>query len=348
MKKSLIEYLRCPVTGRSLEITDETTDASGEVLSGELSGGQSRRYPVVDGVPSLLVPEDWPEGQRETQESFSWKWKQAPNYRNATKPHYLNWYLQRYGFRDASGLAKFLEGRKNILDAGTGHGRDTELFATNSTATVFGIDISYGIHNAYRDLGSLRNVHFVQADLTRLPFPTGFFDFISCDQVIHHTPDTRASFHALLKHLAPGGDIAIYVYSRKAPIREFSDDYLRERTVAMDPDECWRFSESITKLGKSLSDLKVTFEVPEDIPLLGIKAGAHDIQRFIYWHVLKCYWNDTIDWQSNVITNFDWYHPLHAHRHTPDEVRSWYDEAGLEIRHFDIAESGISVIGRKP
>ena len=26
---------------------------------------------------------------------------------------------------------------------------------------------------------------------------------------------------------------------------------------------------------------------------------------------------------SNVITNFDWYHPLHAHRHTPEELRAW-------------------------
>ena len=28
-----------------------------------------------------------------------------------------------------------------------------------------------------------------------------------------------------------------------------------------------------------------------------------------------------MDWDTNVITNFDWYHPLHAHRHTEDEVR---------------------------
>jgi SAM-dependent methyltransferase len=347
MKKLLLEYLRCPKTGERLELVESSEDSSGEIRSGLLTTRSGARYVIAEGVPSMLVPEDWPEGQKETRDSFSWKWKHAPDYRQATQGHYVNWYLERYGFGNAAGLARFLSTKQRVLDAGTGHGRDAELFATNSNATVFGIDISYGIHNAYKDLGRIPNLHLVQADLTRLPFPETFFDFISCDQVIHHTPDTRKSFLALLKHLAPGGHIGIYVYKKKAPLREFADDYIRERTVKMSPEECLNFSESITKLGKALSDLHVQFEVPEDIPLLGIKAGTHDIQRFIYWNVLKCYWNDSIDWDSNVITNFDWYHPLHAHRHTPEEVRSWYEDAGLEVTHFDIVESGTSILGRR-
>ena len=83
------------------------------------------------------------------------------------------------------------------------------------------------------------------------------------------------------------------------------------------------------------------------IPMLGIKAGKQDLQRFIYWNMFKCYWNDTMDWDANVITNFDWYHPLHAHRHTPEEVRGWCAAEGLAIEHFDEQESGISVRAKK-
>jgi arsenite methyltransferase len=183
----------------------------------------------------------------------------------------------------------------------------------------------------------------VQADLSKLPFPERFFDFIGCDQVIHHTPSARASLHELVSHLAAGGHIAFYVYRKKGPIREFCDDYIRARTTTMAPEDCMKFSEAMTKLGKALSDLKCTVDVPEDIPLLGIKAGKQDIQRFIYWNVFKCYWNDTMDWESNVITNFDWYHPLHASRHTREEVLAWCAEEGLEIEHIDVQESGISV-----
>jgi SAM-dependent methyltransferase len=347
MKKTLLSYLRCPETGSSLELRNGHFSSNGDVQSGELVSAEGRQYSITDGVPVMLAPETWKPGQAETRDSFSAKWKLAPDYRTSTREHYIKWYLERFHFGTVEKLAEFLKGKRFVLDAGTGHGRDAEMFASNSTANVFGVDISYGIYNAHRDLNHVANLHFIQADLTRLPFPTEFFDFISCDQVIHHTPDTHQSFKALLRHLAPGGCIGIYVYKVKAPIREFCDDFVRETTVKMTPEECFKFSEAITKFGKSLSDLNVEIDVPEDIPILGIKAGKHNLQRFIYWNVFKCYWNDTMDWHSNVITNFDWYHPLHAHRHTPEEVRGWFESAGLEIVSFDVADSGTTVLGKK-
>ena len=347
MKTSLVDSLRCPATGEPLHLVDAAPAKGGEICAGRLTTRTGREYPVVDGVPILLLPETWAQGQAETRESFSEKWRRAPNYREATRAHYVQWYLDRYGFETLDGLRSFLSSKRRILDAGTGHGRDVEVFAQNSPAAVFGVDISDGIYNAYRDLGQLPNLHLIQADLRKLPFDDEFFDFISCDQVIHHTPDAHESFGRLLRHLAPGGHIGVYVYKKKGPIREFCDDYIRQFTVGLPPDECLKICEAITKFGRSLSDLGVTIDVPADIPILDIKAGKYDLQRFIYWHVFKCYWNDTIDWDSNVITNFDWYHPLHAHRHTPEEVRAWFDEAGLDIVHFQVVDSGISVLGQK-
>lgn len=347
MKPSLVEHLRDPVGGGRLTLADGATTADGEILAGTLVAASGARYPIIDGVPDLVDRAGFADGQAETVDSFSWKWQKATGYRTSTIAHYTKWYLDRYGFQSEARLADLLRGKTRILDAGTAHGRDAAMYARNSTATVFGLDISAGIRNAYRDLRDVPTLHLVQGDLTRLPFAPAFFDFIGCDQVIHHTPDTRASLFHLVDHLAPGGHIAFYVYRKKGPIREFCDDYIRARTVGMPPEEVLEISEAITKLGKALTDLHVTVDVPEDIPILGIKAGPQDIQRFIYWNVFKCYYNDTMDWDSNVITNFDWYHPLHAHRHTEPEVRGWCDEARLAIEHLDVQESGISVLARK-
>jgi SAM-dependent methyltransferase len=348
MRASLVEYLRCPETGEPLQLVNPTQANGHEIVCGQLSTSSGRTYPIAEGVPVLLLPDDWAPGQAETRESFSEKWKRARYYREATRHHYLTWYLERYGFLAVEGLRSFLASKSRILDAGTGHGRDAELFARNSRAIVIGIDISDGIHNAYRDLHHLENLHLIQADLTRLPFPEQFFDFISCDQVIHHTPDVQQSLQALLRHLMPGGHLAVYVYKKKGPVREFCDDYIRRVTVGMPPGDCLKICEAITRFGKALSELKVEFEVPEDIPILEIKAGRQNLQRFIYWNMFKCYWNETLDWESNVITNFDWYHPYHAHRHTPEEVRGWCQSAGLKIEQFNVVESGISVLARKP
>lgn len=347
MKQTLVEILRDPVTGERLTLINAAPAGSDTIESGALRSPSGTEYPITEGVPVLVRPDQFAEGQKETVDSFSWKWTKAKNYRSATNAHYIQWYLDRYGFRTEEALSAFLKNKKTILDAGTAHGRDAEMYARNASATVFGIDISYGIRNAYRDLRHIQNLHLIQADLTRLPFPNGFFDFIGCDQVIHHTPNTHESLKHLIDHLAPGGHIAFYVYKKKGPVREFCDDHIRAQAVNMSPEECLKMSEAITKFGKALSDMKITIDIPEDIPILGIKAGKQDLQRFIYWNMFKCYWNDTMDWESNVITNFDWYHPLHAHRHTPEEVQGWCKEGGLEIVHFDVQESGISVLAQK-
>jgi ubiquinone/menaquinone biosynthesis C-methylase UbiE/uncharacterized protein YbaR (Trm112 family) len=347
MKISLLNDLICPVTGSSLQLVGRSPDTGAEINSGQLQA-DGRSYEVIDGIPVLLATDTLAPGQAETLASFAEKWKLVPNYRIATRDHYTEWYLERYGFKTLNRLREFLETKQRILDAGTGLGRDAELFAHNTSGTVYAVDASSSVFGVYGDLASHENLNIVQADLTRLPFRQHFFDFISCDQVLHHTPNTRKSLSALLRNLMPGGYIAFYVYKKKAPIREFCDDYIRQFTNRMSPEECLRTCEGITNLGKALSELNVKIQIAEDIPILQIKAGTYDLQRFVYWHMLKCYWNENLDWEMNCITNFDWYHPLHAHRHTREEVQRWCVEENLDIVNFDVVESGISVLARKP
>jgi len=193
----------------------------------------------------------------------------------------------------------------------------------------------------------LKNIHFIQADIRQLPFKKNFFDFICSDQVLHHTKNTRTSFLKLTKLLVKGGLISIYVYNKKSPMREYADDFIREKTVNMKQKECIEFSKDMTNLGKSLSRLKKKIIIPRDIPILGIKKGTFDVQRFIYWNFLKCYWADDGNLERSIGVNFDWYYPKFAYRHTPIEVKKWFKEANLKIEYFNEIESGISVNGRK-
>jgi SAM-dependent methyltransferase len=187
----------------------------------------------------------------------------------------------------------------------------------------------------------------LQADLRDLPFGKGFFDYVYSDQVLHHTKNTETSFKYLTGFLKKNGHISIYVYNKKAPIREFADDYIRAKTTRMSVEECVEFSKDMTELGKSLSLLKKKITIPRDIPLLNIKSGTYDVQRFIYWHFLKCFWAEDGDYERSVGVNFDWYYPKFAFRHTPKEVRQWYMHQGIRITSFKEIESGISVTGIK-
>ena len=48
-----------------------------------------------------------------------------------------------------------------------------------------------------------------------------------------------------------------YVYKKKSPIREFSDDFIREKIQNSSFQEAWDQLLPLTKLGKSLGELKI-------------------------------------------------------------------------------------------
>jgi len=111
--------------------------------------------------------------------------------------------------------------------------------------------------------------------------------------------------------------------------------------------DCMEFSKDMTYLGRALSKLKKKITIPRDIPLLGVKAGTYDVQRFVYWNFLKCFWDESDNFQRSVGVNFDWYYPKFAYRHTVSEVKKWFRDAKLKITTLKEIESGISITGRK-
>jgi len=257
-----------------------------------------------------------------------------------------NWFLDRFGWKNLDNFKRFLKTRTRILDAGTGLGNSAKLFSANPKCDVFAIDASDSIEFAFKKYGNTKNIHFIQTDLRRLPFKNHFFDFICSDQVLHHTKNTETSFKYLTKFLKKDDSvISIYVYNKKSPMREFADDYIRKYTTKMSPQECVEFSKDMTNLGKSLSQLKKKIYIKHDIPILGIKAGTHDVQRLIYWNFLKCFWAEDGNFERSVGVNFDWYFPKYAYRHTKDEVKKWFNDTQLKIIHFKEIQSGISVSG---
>src|SRR5205823_2742976 len=120
----------------------------------------------------------------------------------------------------------------------------------------------------------------------------------------------------------------------KGPVREFVDDFLREKIAPLEPAQAWRRMEALTVLARSLAKIDQELVVEEDFPELGITRGRMPVQRFVYQHVMKCFWNEGLSFDENVNVNFDWYHPRYAHRHTVEEVRAWLP--ALRLREFSL------------
>ena len=349
MRRSLLDVLVDPRTGEPLALREDAADGD-EILAGELSvDGAS--YRIADGIPRFVATDD--SGQRQTERSFGYKWTKRDSFGSEGMQEELHgWLLDRYGFASAQDMRAYFASRRRTLDAGCGAGFATSAWMTEGWdaqgAEWVGADISAAIDVAHDRLGRFGGTHFVQADVLELPFRPGSFDAVISEGVLHHTPSTERAVKALVPLLAPGGELMFYVYAKKAPIREFTDDYVRERLADMSPEDAWEALRPLTRLGQALAELHVEVEVPEDVPLLGIQAGRYDVQRLIYWNVAKLFWNEKMTFEENNHLNFDWYAPRYAHRQTEEEVRRWCADEGLEITRFHVHEAGYTVRAVKP
>jgi ubiquinone/menaquinone biosynthesis C-methylase UbiE/uncharacterized protein YbaR (Trm112 family) len=371
LKKELLDILICPVCGSGLQL---------QVLSearkdGILRCKNEHSYPVINGLPKILV--EGLEGDysdfvrryniafqasniqlysrsqervesRQVQETYREKWtsKDIMGIGDSSpfKQFIREWGLRRYGWSNEDVLSSQIRHRRLILDAGAGLGRETiRLAQAAPESTVVGLEFSDCAENALKNIASVGNAHMVQGDIMRMPFNDELFDFILSDGVLHHTPNTREALAKCCRVLKKGGEIAFYIYRKKGPLREFADDYLRQVMQRLSTDEKWLIARKLTALGKALAETRAIVKIPEDIPELGIKKGEINVQRFVYWNFLKCFWNDTLPLDENVIINFDWYAPVHGHRHTEEEIRRWCRENSLEIIWFYAEESGYTI-----
>jgi SAM-dependent methyltransferase len=301
-------------------------------------------YPIVNGIPRFVRRKN--PAQDQTSDSFGYKWQRTDSYLSpAMRDMGQRWLIERYGFPSVDAMRAYLERRGSVLDLGCGGGYSTSLWMNDSWSgrLWLGADISEAIDVARDRLGHLPGTAFLQADLLHLPLRPGAFDVVIAEGVLHHTPSTRAALESAVRVLAQDGEIMFYVYRRKGPIREFSDDLVRDRISALRPAEAWTVLEPLTRLGQALAEIEAQVVIDEDIPLLGITRGTYDVQRFFYWHVAKAFWNPDLSFDENHHINFDWYHPAFAHRQSEVEVRSWCSELGLTITHFDAQDSGFTV-----
>ncbi len=348
MRTSLLEVLAGPGNGAGLEVSDGCL-SDGEVLEATLRSADGRSFPIRDGVPRMASELESADEQADTRTTFGAKWTTITDEereRLAVFQH--RWFEQRFGYGDEGGLSEALTDARWVIDAGTGPGIQAARLSRVTGAEVVGMDLSESVVRARLAFAGERpNLHFVQGDILNPPFRPGSFDLVVADQVLHHTPDCRRAFHSMAGLVRPGGELATYIYRVKPLLRELADEEVRKITTRMSVDECMEFSEQVTELGRELSGLNATVTLRRGIPVLGLEPGEHDVQRLIYWVFFKCFWNEELGEGVSNLVNFDWYHPPYASRHTEEELLGWCRDAGLEVVHMDVIESGMSLRARR-
>ncbi|HKP73863.1 MAG TPA: class I SAM-dependent methyltransferase, partial [Pyrinomonadaceae bacterium] len=175
-----------------------------EILEGELACvGCARQFAVRRGVPRFAEAGELEGEKAATAENFGWQWQHFTQSDERYAEQFRGWI--------APVEPEFFKG-KLVLEGGCGKGRHTRLAAQWGARNVVGVDLSAAVETAYAATRELPNAHVVQADIYRLPFKRGAFDYAFSVGVLHHLPDPRAGFVALASRVRAGGHLSAWVY----------------------------------------------------------------------------------------------------------------------------------------
>lgn len=320
-----------------------------QIGEGDTASLRGLPYRLSRGI--LRSPDVLSSRQADTGEAFEYKWKRTDTFdSDASRARALAWLIERYGDLRTGEWLRDYEGQPLVLDAGCGAGLSgLEMFGPlMNRLRYLGVDVSEAVDvAAQRFRAAGHRPGLMQADICRLPFAPGSVDVIFSEGVLHHTDSTESALKSLAALLKPGGRFMFYVYRRKGPIREFTDDYIRARLQPLRQEERWKVLEPLTRLGIALGKLDAYVDIDEPVDVLGIPRGRFSVQRLFYWHVAKMFYRPDLNLDEMNHINFDWFSPVNAHRQTPEEVRLWCAQAGLRIEREIVEEAGITVIARR-
>jgi len=316
MKRRLLLVLVCPTCKKNLDLEVASED-QGEILEGGLSCRPCQsRFPIRKGVPRFVELDGYVD-------TFSFEWNRFHDVQidilNATKE-------SEKSFQGKTGWSPADLNGKRVLDVGVGAGRFAEV-VSRWGGEVVGVDLSFAVDAAYGNVGKQENVHIVQADLFQLPFLEGAFDAMYSLGVLHHTPDTKKAFDAVVPYLKPGGEFAVFLYA--AGHYSYFSDLWRNVTIRL-PYQFIYY----------LSALSIPLYYLYKLPFIG--------QGLRFFLPMSLHPNPRWRW----LDTFDWYTPKFQHKHTWPEVYCWYLEQAFrnirliqETKEFSLLH--VNMVGTK-
>ena len=206
MKRELVQYLRCPVSGKRLHWEGAiTSDSNADLQEGWIvSEDGHHRHPVRGGIPRFVPATNYAD-------NFGMQWNHFAKTQldsHSEHPISADRFWKATGWKPADMKDQW------VLDVGCGSGRFAEV-ALSSGAQVVALDYSSAVDACYANLRHHPNLHVIQGDIDSLRFAP---DSFAVDRFApkRFAPDRFASFSFAAARFAP---------DRSAPDRSAPDRF---------------------------------------------------------------------------------------------------------------------------
>lgn len=349
MTRELLHFLRCPVTKSTLNLqvicTGKKLYDNQEieiVTHGILYAQEDWVYPVVDGIPRLLIESVIDHGDflkkylpdysskveilqnkyasllkntikknSKTKKSFEKEWRLFDYDKDKTWNADENEMIERF-LKETKETKSSLYS-KNILDAGCGNGLLDKLLAEQG-AKIIGMDISKSIEQAFNRNNSA-NAYFIQGDVQFPPLIESFFDIVHCSGVLIHTNNTRLSFYSMESFVKKNGKLSVWLYHpRKDAIHKM-----------------------ILKVRGFTSKLPITIQ--------------YYLYLFIFYpplYLIKLFKRQKPRKNELMVSLMDQFSPEFRWEHEPEEVKEWFNKKNYrDVEITTVDTFGFNITGIK-
>ncbi len=225
-----VPLLQCPVCRAGFTLRREADDPAQGSLSHESARECRETYPVIDGIPRVLVGSaraalvrDRPHwfGASRARRALAAEWAGATRDDRVVRGFDAEWSrFSRVGsseLRTISDLyfdlvpARAFSPTHTVLDAGCGAGRWAIEVASRGPR-VLAVDLGLSIEVARRNAAGVDRIACVQGDLRALPVATASVDWAYSLGVLHHLDAPVPALRHIGRAVRPSGLVLLYLY----------------------------------------------------------------------------------------------------------------------------------------
>lgn len=167
-----------------------------------LKDSDGNSIPMINGVYKFVETENYTD-------NFGYQWNKFVETQIDRRSN-INLSKQRF-FQQTKWEEGSLEG-KNILEAGSGAGRFSQIILDHTKANLYSLDYSNAVEANYKNNGPNDRLKLFQASIYEMPFEPASFDKVICFGVLQHTPDVELSVKSLIEMAKPGAEIIVDFY----------------------------------------------------------------------------------------------------------------------------------------
>lgn len=308
----------------------------GESAGLSLTCPSGHSFPVRDGIPRLLH-----SGQNYA-DAFGEQWQQ---YRRTQLDSYTRTTYSKDRLRRCLGEALWQRLQQpvplQVLEAGCGAGRFTEVLLETAGASVTSTDLSSAVEPNQLNCPQSPRHRIAQCDINQLPFPPGQFDVVMCLGVVQHTRDPEQTIADLYRQVKPGGWLVIDHYRHAfSTYTKLTAWLIRPVLKRLPPQRGVAATKALTRWFFPLH--RAVRRYP---PLQRVLSRVSPI--LTYFHVLPEL-SDELQYEWSELDTHDsltdWYKRLRSRR----SIRNTLAKLGAVELWVERGGNGIEARGRKP